>query len=170
MGGHLSLHQIRMREAAQARKALHRHVERVLHRAEEQARKAARRGSRPALVGGPRTGHPAAAKIALRYLGVPYVWGGASPSGFDASGLVKYVYAKLGVSLPHYTVSQWNMTAPISRSRMKPGDLVFFHGLGHVGIYIGHGEYVDAPHTGTVVRIESLAARDRSFDGGRRVS
>ena len=67
-----------------------------------------------------------------------------------------YVYAQLGISLPHYTVAQWNATEPIS-SRRAPGDLVFFNGLGHVGIYIGGGQFVDAPHTGSVVRIDSMS-------------
>jgi peptidoglycan DL-endopeptidase CwlO len=120
-------------------------------------------------VGNPGVGHPQAAQIALRYLGVPYVWGGASPSGFDCSGLVMYVYAQLGISLPHYTVAQWNATEPISSSQMEPGDLVFFDGLGHVGIYIGGGQFVDAPHTGAVVRIDSLGSWQGSFDGARRV-
>jgi cell wall-associated NlpC family hydrolase len=80
-----------------------------------------------------------------------------------------YVYAQLGVSLPHYTVSQWNATEPISTSQMQPGDLVFFDGLGHVGIYIGNGQFVDAPHTGAVVRIDSLAAWGGAFVGARRV-
>jgi cell wall-associated NlpC family hydrolase len=111
-------------------------------------------------------GHPAAASIALRYLGVPYVWGGASPSGFDCSGLVMYVYAQLGISLPHYTVAQWNATEPISSP--APGDLVFFNGLGHVGIYIGGGRFVDAPHTGSVVRIDSMSGFG-GYDGARRV-
>jgi cell wall-associated NlpC family hydrolase len=119
-------------------------------------------------VGNPGVGHPQAAQIALRYLGVPYVWGGASPSGFDCSGLVMYVYAQLGISLPHYTVAQWNATLPISQSEMEPGDLVFFNGLGHVGIYIGGGQFVDAPHTGAVVRIDSLGSFG-GFDGARRV-
>jgi cell wall-associated NlpC family hydrolase len=113
--------------------------------------------------------HPRAAKIALRYLGVPYVWGGASPSGFDASGLVTYVYKQLGISLPHYTVSQWAVTKPILRKRLKPGDLVFFDNLEHVGIYIGHDEFVHAPHTGAVVRIENLAPWLPRLDGARRV-
>jgi cell wall-associated NlpC family hydrolase len=119
-------------------------------------------------VGNPGVGHPQAASIALRYLGVPYVWGGSSPSGFDCSGLVMYVYAQLGISLPHYTVAQWNATLPISSAQMQPGDLVFFDGLGHVGIYIGNGQLVDAPHTGSVVRIDSLS-HFGSFDGARRV-
>jgi peptidoglycan DL-endopeptidase CwlO len=119
-------------------------------------------------VGNPGVGHPQAASIALQYLGVPYVWGGASPSGFDCSGLVMYVYAQLGISLPHYTVAQWNATLPISQSQMLPGDLVFFNGLGHVGIYIGNGQFVNAPHTGSVVRIDSLSSFG-GFDGARRV-
>jgi cell wall-associated NlpC family hydrolase len=119
-------------------------------------------------VGNPGVGHPQAAQIALQYLGVPYVWGGASPGGFDCSGLVMYVYAQLGISLPHYTVAQWNATIPISSSEMQPGDLVFFDGLGHVGIYIGGGQFVNAPHTGTVVRIDSMS-NFGSFVGARRV-
>jgi cell wall-associated NlpC family hydrolase len=117
-------------------------------------------------IGSPGAGHSAAASIALRYLGVPYVWGGASPSGFDCSGLVMYVYAQLGISLPHYTVAQWNATDPISSP--EPGDLVFFNGLGHVGIYIGGGRFVNAPHTGSVVRIDSMS-NFGGYDGARRV-
>jgi cell wall-associated NlpC family hydrolase len=116
--------------------------------------------------GGTGAGHAAAASIALHYLGVPYVYGGASPSGFDCSGLVMYVYAQLGISLPHYTVAQWNATQPISSP--APGDLVFFNGLGHVGIYIGGGRFVDAPHTGSVVRIDSMSGFG-GYDGARRV-
>jgi peptidoglycan DL-endopeptidase CwlO len=116
--------------------------------------------------GSPGAGHAAAASIALQYLGVPYVWGGASPSGFDCSGLVMYVYAQLGISLPHYTVAQWNASDPVSSP--APGDLVFFNGLGHVGIYIGGGRFVNAPHTGSVVRIDSISSFG-GYDGARRV-
>ena len=116
--------------------------------------------------GGSGAGHAAAASIALRYLGVPYVYGGASPSGFDCSGLVMYVYAQLGISLPHYTVAQWNATQPVSSP--APGDLVFFNGLGHVGIYLGGGRFVNAPHTGSVVRIDSMSGFG-GYDGARRV-
>jgi cell wall-associated NlpC family hydrolase len=108
--------------------------------------------------------------IAMRYLGVPYVWGGASPSGFDCSGFVMYVYAQVGVSLPHYTGAQWSAGVPVSRSDLQPGDLVFFYGLGHVGIYIGGGQFIHAPHTGTVVQVSSLSGWYASnYDGARRI-
>jgi peptidoglycan DL-endopeptidase CwlO len=108
--------------------------------------------------------------IAMRYLGVPYVWGGASPSGFDCSGFVMYVYAQVGVSLPHYTGAQWNVGVPVSRSDLQPGDLVFFDGLGHVGIYIGGGQFIHAPHTGTVVQISSLSGwYADTYVGARRI-
>jgi cell wall-associated NlpC family hydrolase len=122
----------------------------------------------PALGGG----HPDAASIAARYLGIPYKWGGSSPAtGFDCSGLVMYVYAQLGISLPHYTGAQWGAGVPVSRSQLEPGDLVFFDGLGHVGIYIGGGQFIHAPHTGDVVRVSSLSDSWYSshYDGARRI-
>jgi peptidoglycan DL-endopeptidase CwlO len=109
--------------------------------------------------------------IAMRYLGVPYVWGGSSPSGFDCSGLVAYVYAQVGVSLPHYTGAQWNVGVPVSRSDLQPGDLVFFDGLGHVGIYIGGNSFIHAPHTGDVVRISSISGwYADTYVGARRIT
>ena len=114
-------------------------------------------------------GHPEAATIALRYLGVPYVWGGASPSGFDCSGLVMYVYAQLGISLPHFAAAQYGMGTPVSRDQLQPGDLVFFDGLNHVGIYIGGGQFVHAPETGDVVKITPLSSFGPAYVGARRI-
>jgi cell wall-associated NlpC family hydrolase len=105
----------------------------------------------------PPATHSSVVSIALQYLGVPYVWGGASPSGFDCSGLTMYAYAKVGVYLPHNAAMQYGMGTPVSRSQLAPGDLVFFNGLSHVGMYIGGGRFVHAPHTGDVVKISSLS-------------
>ena len=109
--------------------------------------------------------------IALQYLGVPYVWGGASPSGFDCSGLVVYVYGQLGISLPHYTGSLWQLGSAVSRDELQAGDLVFFNGLGHMGIYMGGGQFVHAPHTGDVVKISSLSDSwyASTYVGARRI-
>ena len=96
-------------------------------------------------------------QTALKYLGVPYVWGGASPSGFDCSGLVMYVYGRLGVSLPHLAASQYNYGTHVSRDQLEPGDLVFYGSpISHVGIYVGNGDMIDAPYTGVSVRIDPL--------------
>jgi cell wall-associated NlpC family hydrolase len=119
------------------------------------------------------SGEGGVVSVALQYLGVPYVWAGASPTGFDCSGLVRYVYGQLGVSLPHNTVAQWNDPALVSvpRAQLQPGDLVFFNGLDHVGIYIGYGDFIDAPHTGAFVRIDSLndGWYAANYDGAKRV-
>jgi len=95
--------------------------------------------------------------IAMQYLGTPYVWGGASPGGFDCSGFAMYVYSQVGVSLPHNAAMQYNTVGTyVPRDQLQPGDLVFFDGLGHMGIYIGGGQFIHAPHTGDVVKISSL--------------
>jgi cell wall-associated NlpC family hydrolase len=114
--------------------------------------------------------HSSVVAIAEQYLGVPYRWGGASPSGFDCSGLVMYVFAQVGVSLPHSSYAQYGMGSPVSRDQLQPGDLVFFDGLGHVGIYVGGGQFIHAPHTGDVVRISSLSGwYSSSYVGARRI-
>jgi cell wall-associated NlpC family hydrolase len=110
-----------------------------------------------------------AARIAKRYLCVPCSYGGASPGGFDCSGLVMYVYSRLGVSLPHHAASQYAYGRAVPYARLKAGDLVFFSGLGHVGLYVGRGRFVDAPQSGEVVRVRRLAERRDSFVGARRI-
>jgi peptidoglycan DL-endopeptidase CwlO len=114
--------------------------------------------------------HGGVVGIAMQYLGVPYVWGGSSPRGFDCSGLVSYVFAQIGISLPHSSYAQFGMGTPVSISQLQPGDLVFFTGASHVGIYIGGGQFIHAPHTGDVVKISSLSGYYSSnFAGGRRI-
>jgi cell wall-associated NlpC family hydrolase len=124
----------------------------------------------PAPTGLLPAGHPEAATIALQYLGVPYQWGGASPAtGFDCSGLVMYVYAQLGIELPHYAAAQFGFGTAVPRDELQPGDLVFFDKLGHVGIYIGGGEMVHAPETGDVVKIEAISDFGNNYVGARRL-
>jgi cell wall-associated NlpC family hydrolase len=115
--------------------------------------------------------HGGVVGIALQYLGVPYKWGGASPStGFDCSGFVMYVFAKVGVYLPHSSYMQFQMGRYVSRSQLQPGDVVFFNGASHEGIYIGGGQFVHAPHTGDVVKISSLGEGwySSTYTGARR--
>ena len=100
-----------------------------------------------------------AAAAAVREVGVPYRWGGASPAaGFDCSGLVFWAYGRLGIELPHSSYALYSRGRRVSRSRMKAGDLLFFSGLGHVGIYIGRGRMVHAPHSGSRVQVVRLGS------------
>ena len=96
------------------------------------------------------------AALARRHVGAPYRWGGSSPSGFDCSGLVRYVYAQVGVSLPHNAAKQYRLGAPVAREELEPGDLVFFDRLRHNGIYVGDGRFIHARQTGRGVNIASL--------------
>jgi peptidoglycan hydrolase-like protein with peptidoglycan-binding domain len=108
-------------------------------------------------------------ELARRELGVRYTWGGNTPAeGFDCSGLVEYVFGELGVGLPHYAASQYRYGTHVSRDDLEPGDLVFFNDLGHVAIYVGGGQVIAAPHTGTVVQIQPLAWAG-SYVGATRI-
>ena len=103
----------------------------------------------------PTVGERAAA-IAVKEVGVPYRWGGASPAGFDCSGLVYWTYGRLGIRLPHSSYALYDQGRRVTQSRMMAGDLLFFSGLGHVGIYIGRGRMVHAPHSGSRVQVVRL--------------
>jgi cell wall-associated NlpC family hydrolase len=106
--------------------------------------------------------------LAMQELGKPYVWGAAGPDSFDCSGLVMYVYAQVGVSLPHNAAAMYSYGSPVSYGDLQPGDLVFFSGLGHMGIYIGGGQFIHAPHTGDVVKISSMSSHG-GYVGARRL-
>jgi len=109
-----------------------------------------------------------AVSYAKRFLGTPYVYGGSAPGGFDCSGLVRFVYAHFGIGLPHSSYADFGLGRRVPRGALRPGDLVFFNGLGHVGMYIGGGKFIEAPHTGERVQISTLAARS-DYDGARRI-
>jgi cell wall-associated NlpC family hydrolase len=97
----------------------------------------------------------AIAHLAHRYLGTPYVWAGSTPSGFDCSGFVMYLYSRFGIEVPHSSYAQWDIGRHVARNDMRPGDIVFF-GTGHVGIWLGDGRFIHSPHTGDVVSIDSI--------------
>jgi cell wall-associated NlpC family hydrolase len=104
-------------------------------------------------------GNAAAAAAAMAQLGTPYSWGGSGPGGFDCSGLASYAYAQIGKSVPHYTGAIWNQFPKVPGGQLATGDMVFFNGGGHMGIYIGGGQYVHAPRTGDVVKVSRLGDR-----------
>jgi peptidoglycan DL-endopeptidase CwlO len=130
--------------------------------------RAGRGESVPEIPGG-NTKAIGAVRAALSQLGVPYVWGGATPGrGFDCSGLTMWAYRQVGVNLPHYGGDQWNAGVHVSRSQLQPGDLVFFYNdIHHMGMYLGDGKFIHAPHTGDRVRVADLATRP--FAGAVRV-
>jgi peptidoglycan DL-endopeptidase CwlO len=126
--------------------------------------------SAPSSLPAPPARYGGAVGTAMQYLGTPYVYGGASPSGFDCSGFTMYVFAQIGVSLPHNAAAQYGMGTPVDRSQLQAGDLVFFNGLGHVGIYTGGGSFIHSPHTGDVVKISSMSGWYAStYVGARRL-
>ena len=104
---------------------------------------------------------------ARHFLGIPYSWGGSSPrGGFDCSGLVRFVYSHFGIGLPHSSWADLAHGRRVSRGSLRPGDLVFFYGASHVGIYAGDGHFIDAPHTGARVRVSTM--HEYAYYGARR--
>jgi cell wall-associated NlpC family hydrolase len=131
--------------------------------------------------GAPGPSQPGASKgqqaldVARRYIGTPFVWGGATPqTGFDDAGLVQYAYGQVGVSLPRVAYDQITVGTPVAQADLQPGDLVFFQDstgyVHHVGLYAGDGQFVHAPHTGAVIGYSSLSEPyyAQEFAGGRR--
>ena len=116
------------------------------------------------------TGGPAAVEIAKQFLGVPYVYGGTSPSGFDCSGLMQYVYKQLGYNINRVASAQMSNGIAVSRENLAPGDIIGFYSssgggyIGHVGMYVGDGMMIHAPRTGDVVKYTSI---DGSYYGSR---
>jgi cell wall-associated NlpC family hydrolase len=110
-------------------------------------------------------------RFARHFLGIRYSYGGTSPrSGFDCSGFTRFIYAHFGITLPHYSGAQFDRGRRVSRAGLRPGDLLFFDGLGHVGMYIGSGLFIHAPHSGTTVSIDSLSGwYSGRYDGARRL-
>ncbi len=123
------------------------------------------------------TGGQAAVEVVKRYLGVPYVYGGTSPGGFDCSGLMQYVYKQLGYSINRVADAQMRNGIAISRQNLAPGDLVGFYTspgsgyVGHIGMYVGDGMMIHAPHTGDVVKYSNIddSYYGSRFAGGRRI-
>jgi cell wall-associated NlpC family hydrolase len=116
----------------------------------------------------------AAIKLASHFIGTPYEWGGASPGGFDCSGLLQYTWGKLGVNIPRTTYDQWKVGQEVAPNALRPGDAVFFKGSdskgglpGHVGMYIGGGRFIEAPHSGSTVHISNLRGYP-GYMGARR--
>jgi cell wall-associated NlpC family hydrolase len=143
--------QIRRMEAAEAARA-----RRVV------AQQASGPKQRPIIPSAGGAGHPEVCAIAAKYLGIPYLYGGASPStGFDCSGFVMYVYAQVGIGLPHYSGAQQQMGTPVPMNELLPGDLVFRgYPAYHVGMYVGSGMVIHSPHTGAVVSYQSVGGWD----------
>jgi len=114
-----------------------------------------------------------AARVALRAVGIPYRWGGESPtSGFDCSGLVRWAYARVGVDVPHNSYALWATGRPVERARVQAGDVLVFSGFGHVGLYLGRGRMVHAPYSGKTVEVVDLRSSHygQRLVGARRIT
>jgi cell wall-associated NlpC family hydrolase len=118
----------------------------------------------------PSSRNATAARLATRYLGAPYVWAGAGPSGFDCSGLVMYAFGQVGVAIPHSAAQQFRLGTPVDRDGLRPGDVVFFNQLRHNGIYLGDGRFVHSTRPGGVkiARLDDGWFRTR-WVGARRL-
>jgi len=129
---------------------------------------AADRGAdRTPLGGAPSARAAQAVAFAYRALGLPYVWGATGPNAYDCSGLTQAAWKAAGVSLPRTTYTQINAGTRVPRSQLRPGDLVFFYsGISHVGLYIGGGRMIHAPHPGAPVRIAPIS--EMPFAGAAR--
>jgi cell wall-associated NlpC family hydrolase len=144
---------------------------------------ASRRGQtkpQPTAANAPQTavanGQPAVVRRALGYLGARYRYGASGARGFDCSGFTSYIYRQHGISLPHNSAAQYRVGKPVSRSELRPGDLVFFRTRGnrisHVGIYIGNGKFVHASSARGRVRIDTLTSGyyHQRYVGARRIT
>lgn len=132
-----------------------------------------RRGRIAAVTAPTPTRGERAVKHALEVLGTPYRWGGASPStGFDCSGLVRWAYGRVGIDLPHSSYALYGQGRRVRESQMEPGDLLFFEGLGHVGMYLGNGRMVHSPQTGRNVEVVRLSTTNYGarLIGARRIT
>lgn len=161
--------QLQMAQVAQARLALQHHVSQQQLQDTVVGISAVTPSADTVLA--PPSAYSGAVGVAMAQLGKPYVWAAAGPDAFDCSGLVAYAFGAVGKPLPHSTYALYSMGVPVSSDQLQPGDLVFFDGLGHVGIYIGGGEFVHAPHSGDVVKISSLgeAWYAATYVGARRI-
>jgi peptidoglycan DL-endopeptidase CwlO len=120
----------------------------------------------------PPTRAERAVRYALDAVGIPYRWGGESPgTGFDCSGLVRWAYGHVGIDLPHSSYALYDVGRRAATSRLEPGDILFFDGLGHVGLYVGNGRMVHAPQTGRDVEVVTLGSTGYGsrLVGARRV-
>lgn len=119
----------------------------------------------------PRAKGDLIAEYSKRFLGTPYLWGGTTPAGFDCSGLVQYVYKCNGITIARDTYNQIYDGIEASKDDLRPGDIVFFgdyNAPGHEGLYIGRGQFIQAPKTGDVVKITNLSDR-HDFSRARRI-
>lgn len=144
-------------------------------RTQSQANTSVSRGTVSRQASAPASSRSAAViSTAKRYLGVPYVWGGTTPNGFDCSGFTQYVFAQHGISLPRISRDQFNTGTPVSFNNLQPGDLIFFsldqdRVIDHVGLYIGGGQFINASSSKGVTIYSLGSYWNPHFIGARRV-